>query len=306
MSNKLSKGFCAKLTALAMLATSLSLSALPWARAQSMGDTTDAAGSAAAKSGATTASTSASTSGNSSGINASSATSATASSTTPSTTTSTSTAPATTAAPASEIPPGVLWTDPKYAVKEMPPARVAVPTKNRPTTGTSHTQTPPAATPVDLGYDDKAAEAFAGAVTVPQLVWTRQDPVTKGQKAVNTSKEMHAYNRGLVEKFVSNMVVPNNATLVENSTAQYLYLISFTIDAKGKIIHINSEKSYGQYNALNLADDNENAAMTASITKALAKCSPVKVPPAGISPWYMLLRYEPNTGKVFVAHLNTI
>ena len=117
---------------------------------------------------------------------------------------------------------------------------------------------------------------------------------------------MAAYNKGLVEKFVSNMTVPNSATLVENSSNQYVYLVSFMIDSKGKIKNISTEKSYGQFTAVNLADDTENATMTASITQALGKCSPVKVPPSGISPWYMLLKYEPNTGKVFVANLNTI
>ena len=143
---------------------------------------------------------------------------------------------------------------------------------------------------------------------MPQYVWTRNDKATKGQKtdALNASKEMSAYNKQLVEKFVANMVVPNNATLVENSQSKYLYLISFTIDAKGKISHINSEKTYGNFNAVNLADDDENKTMTNAITQALSKCSPLAVPPAGIAPWYMLLRFEPNTGKVYVANLNTI
>jgi hypothetical protein len=216
----------------------------------------------------------------------------------------------TSAAPASDIPPGVLWTDPKYAVKEMPPARVAVPTTKRPTTGTSTAKTPAAAASAaaNLGYDDRAAQDFADGVSTPQLVWTRQDPATKGQKAsaLNATKEMASYNKLLVEKFVANMSVPNSATLVENSSTEYLYLLSFTIDIKGKISHIHAEKTYGKLNAVNLGDDRENAGITNSMVSALNKCSPLKVPPTGISPWYMLLKYEPNTGKVFVANLNTI
>ena len=293
-----------------MLAASLSLSALNGALAQSMGetsnangspsgDTTAAAGSSAATSNSTSASSSSS---NSSG-----------------TTSSTSSAPATPAAPAangtpaaaptSDLPPGVLWTDPKHEVKEMPaPARVALPSKNRPTTGTTPAKPATPAPVADLGYDAKSAQAFADSVGNPQYVWTRQDKATKGQKAtaVNATSEASAYNRGLVEKFVANMTVPNSATLVENSASQYVYLLSFMIDEKGKIKNINSEKQFGPCTAVNLADDGENATMTASITQALAKCSPVKVPSAGVPPWYMLLKYEPNTGKVFVANLNTI
>ena len=208
-----------------------------------------------------------------------------------------------TTAPASEIPPGVLWTDPKYAVKEVP--QVVPPAKS--VSNANKTSTTTSVSSVSAGYDDKAAQSFADSVSMPQYVWTRKDAATKGHKAsALATKEMAEYNKTLVEKFVANMTVPNQATLVDNSQSNYVYLISFTVDAKGKIAHINSEKSYGQFNAVNLADDNTNRAMLATITQALTRCSPVAVPPAGDAPWYMLLKYEPNTGKVFVANLNTI
>jgi hypothetical protein len=194
----------------------------------------------------------------------------------------------------------------------MPAARVPLPTSPRPTTGTKGSSAAvTTAKPSDVNptsYDDKDAKIFADSLSMTQYVWTRQDKETKGQKvdALNASKEMAAYNRFLVEKFVANMTVPSSATLVENSSSQYVYLLSFTIDAKGKINNINPEKSFGPFKAVTLADDGENGMMIASMTKALAKCSPVKVPPGGVPPWYMLLKYEPNTGKVFIANMNSI
>jgi hypothetical protein len=283
MSNKLTNGFYVKLSALAIMAASLSITALPGAQAQSIADasspTTASGGSTA---GATTTT---STTGD-----------AGASSTTG------------TAAPTSDIPPGVLWTDPKYAVKEVAaPVRVAVPTAKQPTTGTAATKV---ATPVDNSgtYDEKEASEFANAAGLPQYLWNRQSSTTKGQKdaTAELAKEVKAYHRMLVEKFVANMSVPNSATLVENSTTNYLYLVSFTIDAKGKINNVNSVKSFGPLNAVNLADDNENALMTSSVKGAISKCSPVKLPPSGVAPWYMLLKYEPNSGKVFVTNVNAI
>lgn len=287
----------------AMLAASLSLSAQAGAQAQSMGvstssASTDSASDAASNSGASSSATGAAgTSAPLPGVNNGSSASTTGDDSTKAT------------APTSEVPPGVLWTDPKYAVKEVPPpAKVAVPTKPGAKDKKDDKDAKAAEAAKVNEYDDKEAQSFADSVGNPQYVWTRQDTETKGKKAaaLNASKEMHEYNRKLVENFVSHMTVPNSATLVENSSNKYVYLFSFTIDSKGKISHIHSENSYGQFTALNLADDSENSKMTASITDALAKCSPVKVPPAGISPWYMLLRYEPNTGKVFVANLNTI
>jgi hypothetical protein len=185
---------------------------------------------------------------------------------------------------------------------------VAVPTAKRPTTGT--TGTTPAAKPPDTsnGYDDKEARDFANAAGMPQLLWTRQDQQAKGPKtaAADIAKEVSAYHRMIVEKFVANMSVPNSATLVENSSINYIYLISFTIDAKGKISNINSAKSVGSINAVTLTDDNENAVMTASIKRAVAACSPVKTPPTGMAPWYMMLKYEPNSGKVFVTNISSL
>lgn len=306
MSIKSSKSICGKYTAIAMLAASIVLTSGSAVLAQSSADTnagsaaTDGATSSASSSSsnATSAATSAPLPGDNSGASSDAGSSDTTTTTTTSTT------------PTSDIPPGVLWTDPKYAVKEVPQPKQVAPTKGQPTTGTTAAATTPATSqPAATSnvYDEKAAQAFADSVGLPQYVWTKQENATAAgkAKAALISKEMAAYNKSIVEKFVANMTVPNSATLVENSSNQYVYLISFTIDGSGKISKINSERSFGQFNALHLADDNENAAMTNSITTALAKCSPLKVPPVGTSPWYMLLKFEPNTGKVFVANLNS-
>jgi hypothetical protein len=295
MSNRLTRGFCVNLGAVAMLAASLSISALPGAQAQTASATPAAGTSTATTSTAggagSTSSTTTTTSTSSDGSSSSAA------------------APT---APTSDIPPGVLWTDPKYAVKEVPaPVRVPVPSVHRPTTGTKGNATATPAKPVDTSgiYDEKEATDFATSVGAPAYLWNKQpDKTIKTQKAeANTSsKEMAAYNKSLVQKFVSNMSVPNSATLVESSSANYLYLLSFTIDADGKIKNINSEKSAGPLSAVNLADDTENASMTSTITSALTKCSPVKKPTAGLPPWNMMLKYEPNTGKVFVSQVNAL
>lgn len=305
MSIKSSKSICGKYTAIAMLAASIVLTSGGAVLAQSSADTnagsaaTDGATSSASSSSsnATSAATSAPLPGDNSGASSDAGSSDTTTTTTSKT-------------PTSDIPPGVLWTDPKYAVKEVPQPKQVAPTKGQPTTGTTAAATTPATSqPAATSnvYDEKAAQAFADSVGLPQYVWTKQENATAAgkAKAALISKEMAAYNKSIVEKFVANMTVPNSATLVENSSNQYVYLISFTIDGSGKISKINSERSFGQFNALHLADDNENAAMTNSITSALAKCSPLQVPPVGTSPWYMLLKFEPNTGKVFVANLNS-
>jgi hypothetical protein len=309
MSNQVSQGFwgnlsSAKLAAALLLASSISLMGISNFSAAVMAQTTGndsmgivgvpAGGSSANSNGSSQAASNAASSA--AGAATSAATSNAASAATSADSTSAGSAAATESG---------LWTAPKYAVKEIPQAKQ---TTKSTTTTTTTTATTPAATSNSTIYDDKEAKDFADNVTMPQYVWTRNDKKTKGQKtdALNASKEMSAYNRQLVEKFVANMVVPNNATLVESSQSKYLYLISFTIDGKGKINHVNSEKTYGSFNAVNIADDNENKMMTSAITQALSKCSPLAVPPAGIAPWYMLLRFEPNTGKVYVANLNTI
>jgi len=295
---KLSKSFCGKNTATAILAATIALSTLQVAFAQSSADgsSTSAATSGADSSSTTAAASAAPLPGDSSSSASSSSSSAAST-------------------PSSDIPPGVLWTDPKYAVKEVPQPKAPASTKPQPTTGTTTTTTTTTtgaaaatvAPATSTGYDETAAQAFIDSVSSPQYVWTKQEKTKKSKaSAANTSKEMAAYNRTIVEKFVANMSVPNSATLVENSSSKYVYLLSFTIDAKGKISKINSESSYGPFTAVHLADDSENSLMTNSAIQALSKCSPVKVPPAGTAPWYMLLKYDPNTGKVFVAHLNSI
>jgi len=296
MSMKLSKSFCGKNTATAFIAASIALTALHAANAQSSADSNN---SSAATGGAASSSTTAAASAAPlPGDNSSSASSSAADGS------AAGTAASTTAAPTSDIPPGVLWTDPKYAVKEVPQPK------------TQSTKQPSPATAADIAahaaasstaYDEIAAKVFADAVSQPQYVWNQADSKKKGKTSVaNVSKELAAYNRTIVEKFVANMTVPDGSTLVENSSAMYVYLMSFSVDAKGNISKIKSESTFGPFTALHLADDGENSKMTAGVVQALSKCSPLPKPPAGTPPWYMLLRYEPNTGKVFVANLNTI
>jgi len=286
---KLSKSFCGKNTA-TLLAATIALSSLQAAFAQSSADSTST--SASTSSSTTAAASAAPLPGDSS-------------SSTTTTTTSTDTT-VTPAVPGSDIPAGVLWTDPKYAVKEVPQPTKA-PTKTQPTTGTA-AATPATGTAVSAtSYDETAARVFADAVSQPQYIWNQQTSSKKGKtSAANVSKELASYNRTIVEKFVANMSVPDSATLVENSSAMYVYLLSFSIDAKGNISKIKSESTFGPFTALHLADVNENAKMTSSVVQALSKCSPVPPLPTGVPPWYMLLRYEPNSGKVFVANCNTI
>jgi hypothetical protein len=286
MSNKVSNSFYVHLGVTAMLSCTLALTALQWVQAQSTASAQ--AGGNAKATGSAAASTSTPAAGS---------TSAGTSTTAP-------------ANPTPDIPAGVLWTDPKYAVKEVQvPARVAVPSASHGTTGTkTGTTAAPKGPDVNpYGYDEKEAKEFAAAASMPQFLWTKQD-TARGQKSValNDKKEMSDYHKTFVEKFVSKMEVPSTATLVESASAKYLYLYSFAIDKSGKIININSENSYGPFTAVHLADDNENAALSSAVAKALAKCSPVKVPPVGNAPWYMLLKYEPDTGKVFVSHLNSM
>ena len=293
MSNKLKNGFYVKLSAVAILAASLSISALPGAQAQSTDDESSMNTTKSSGDGTANGTTTTSTTGD-----AGSSSTAGSSSSTPST-------PTASTAPTSDIPAGVLWTDPKYAVKEVPaPVRVPVPGAKGPTTGTTKAATPAKTAESANAYDEKEAAEFSKAAGIPQYLWTKQDQPAKGATSpAEIAKEVKAYHRMFVEKFVANMSVPNSATLVENSSTNYVYLISFTIDAKGKIINVDSVKSFGQLNAVNLADDNENATMTNSIKIAVIKCSPVKTPPTGIAPWYMLLKYEPNSGKVFVTNV---
>jgi hypothetical protein len=222
----------------------------------------------------------------------------------------------TTLTPVPDVAPGV-WTDPKYAIKEAPVKTLSKttttttttkdPVKATETTSTS-TSTTGATTTVTKVYDEAGAKAFADSVSMPQYLWTRREVETKGQKivAVNTSKEMAAFNRGIAEKFSSSLIIPNSATLVESTTPNYVYLFSFTIDAKGKITHINNENSFANIKAVNMADPNENGAFVSAISSAIGHCAPA-LPPADVkAPVYMILRYEASSGKTYVANLNTI
>ncbi|CAN5247377.1 hypothetical protein BH11CYA1_BH11CYA1_05580 [soil metagenome] len=164
-------------------------------------------------------------------------------------------------------------------------------------------------------YDESAAKAFSQAVSSePQYVWLSPDrpsPASQSkfqQNRVLASTEqlsrLDSYIKELSQSIQGNLYVPGSAQLVETTNRKYSYLISFVVKNNGQITNVTSEKQVGTLTSTPLADDDENGQVVKAITKALAKVSPVKVPPAGFAPWYMLLKYEVSSGKVLVACLN--
>lgn len=235
---------------------------------------------------------------------------------------------------------GVLWTAPQYQVKSVgskatssntPPdiapgqgSAVTAPSSTGDTTATAGSSTDDTVTPVrrkkrkraDAAvYDESAAKAFSQAVNnEPQYVWLSPDrpsPASQSkfqQNRVLASTEqlsrLDSYIKDLSQSIQTNVSVPGSAQLVETANRKYSYLVSFVVKNSGQISNITTEKQVGTLTSVPLADDEENSQVEKAITRALGKVSPVKVPPAGFAPWYMLLKYEVNSGNVFVACLN--
>ncbi|MBP6743863.1 hypothetical protein KA344_01470 [bacterium] len=237
---------------------------------------------------------------------------------------------------------GVLWTAPQYQVKSvgrkpsagaMPPdiapgqgsaANAAASTADGSASTSTVSSTDDTATPVrrkkrkraDAGvYDESAAKAFSQAVSSePQYVWLSPDrpsPASQSkfqQNRVLASSEqlnrLDSYIKDLSQAIQTNVAVPGSAQLVETANRKYSYLVSFVVKNSGQISNITTEKQVGTLTSVPLADDEENSQVEKAITRALGKVSPVKVPPAGFAPWYMLLKYDLSSGNVFVACLN--
>jgi hypothetical protein len=115
---------------------------------------------------------------------------------------------------------------------------------------------------------------------------------------------LDSYIKDLSQAIQTNVAVPGSAQLVETANRKYSYLVSFVVKNSGQISNITTEKQVGTLTSVPLADDEENSQVEKAITRALGKVSPVKVPPAGFAPWYMLLKYDLSSGNVFVACLN--
>ncbi|MBA4074253.1 MAG: hypothetical protein C0508_04365 [Cyanobacteria bacterium PR.023] len=238
---------------------------------------------------------------------------------------------------------GVLWTAPQYQVKPVgrKPAASSMPADIAPGQGsaasaaasnndgsapnaTVSTTTTDGTTTVRRKkrrkadaptYDEAAAKAFSEAIsTEPQYVWLSPDrpsPAAQSKFQQNrvlasteTLNRLDTYIKDLSQSIQANVSVPGSAQLVETANRKYSYLVSFVVKNSGQISNITNEKQVGALSSVPLADDDENGQVVKAITKALGKVSPVKVPPAGFAPWYMLLKYDVNSGNVFVACLN--
>ena len=239
---------------------------------------------------------------------------------------------------------GVLWTAPQYQVKpvDRKPAASSTPAEIAPAQGTAAStaasNNDASAAKAELStnandgtantvsrkkrrkadgpaYDETAAKAFSDAVsTEPQYIWLSPDrpsPASQSKFQQNrvlasteTLNRLDSYIQDLSQSIQANMSVPGSAQLVETANRKYSYLVSFVVKNSGQISNITTEKQVGNLSSVRLADDNENSQVEKAITKALGKVSPVKVPPAGFAPWYMLLKYDVNSGRVLVACLN--
>ena len=235
---------------------------------------------------------------------------------------------------------GLLWTAPQYQVKSVgrKPTASTMPPDIAPGQGsaanaaasTSDVATATVSSDDDTAvpvrrkkrkradaavYDESAAKAFSQAVSSePQYVWLSPDrpsPASQSkfqQNRVLASSEqlsrLDSYIKDLSQSIQTNVAVPGSAQLVETANRKYTYLVSFVVKNSGQISNITTVKQVGTLTSVPLADDEENSEVEKAITRALGKVSPVKVPPAGLAPWYMLLKYEVNSGNVFVACLN--
>jgi len=164
-------------------------------------------------------------------------------------------------------------------------------------------------------YDTAAAKEFTLAVSSsPQYVWLSPDrpsPASQShfrQKRVLASTEtlgrLDTYIKDLTQRIQTNLTVPSSAQLVETSNRKYNYLVSFVVKNSGQIANVTTEDKVGTLSAVPITDDSENNSIVQALKSALAKSAPVKVPPAGFAPWYMLMKYDVTTGKVLVACLN--
>ncbi len=164
-------------------------------------------------------------------------------------------------------------------------------------------------------YDVAAAKAFSQAVSSsPQYVWLSPDrpsPASQTQfkqnRVLASAEQLNrldTYIKDLTQRIQTNLSVPGSAQLVETSNRKYNYLVSFVVKNNGQITNITSQDKAGTLTAVTLSDDTENSDIVQALTRALTKSSPVKVPPAGFAPWYMLMKYDVTSGKVLVACLN--
>lgn len=164
-------------------------------------------------------------------------------------------------------------------------------------------------------FDDKAFREFVGSLKEPQYVWLSPDHASAAVDPKNAFKQtktlanadqlgrMDNYIKELTGKVQSYLSVPSTATLVE-SNQKYIYLITFTLRERGQMANFRVEPQLGPFSTVPLADDNESNAVVGAINKALTKASPMPTPPVGFAPWYMVLKYEVNSGKVMLACLN--
>lgn len=151
----------------------------------------------------------------------------------------------------------------------------------------------------------------------PQYVWLSPDRSSAAVDPKNAFKQtktlanadqlsrMDSYIKDLTNKVQANLVVPSTATLVESTNRKYSYLITFTLRERGQMANFQVEKQLGPYTTVALADDNESAAVVSAINKALTSASPMPTPPVGFAPWYMVMQYDVNSGRIILACLNS-
>lgn len=165
-------------------------------------------------------------------------------------------------------------------------------------------------------FDEKAFRTFVDSLKEPQYVWLSPDRSSAAVDPKNAFKQtktlanadqlgaMDSYIKDLTTRVQANLSVPSTATLVE-SNLKYSYLITFTIREKGQIANFQVEKQIGPFTTVPLADDNESASVVQAINNALTKATPMPTPPVGFAPWYMVLQYDVNSGRMILACLNS-
>jgi hypothetical protein len=166
-------------------------------------------------------------------------------------------------------------------------------------------------------FDEKAFRSFVDSLKEPQYVWLSPDRSSAAVDPKNAFKQtktlanadqlsrMDSYIKDLTNKVQANLVVPSTATLVESTNRNYSYLITFTLRERGQMANFQVEKQLGPFTTEALADDNESAAVVSAINKALTSASPMPTPPVGFAPWYMVMKYDVNSGRIILACLNS-
>jgi hypothetical protein len=166
-------------------------------------------------------------------------------------------------------------------------------------------------------FDEKAFRSFVDSLKEPQYVWLSPDRSSAAVDPKNAFKQtktlanadqlsrMDSYIKDLTNKVQANLVVPSTATLVESTNRNYSYLITFTLRERGQMANFQVEKQLGPFTTEALADDNESAAVVSAINKALTSASPMPTPPVGFAPWYMVMKYDVNSGHIILACLNS-